>query len=109
MVSEIADYEVRRELIRIKSMNSVEKLNHLKRTVGFAPINSQVMEQAALFWAQARNMGKPTSADAALDGDMILSAQAALLTSDGHDVTVATTNVKHLNLFINASLWTDIT
>lgn len=66
------------------------------------------MRQAAAFWAQARNMGQPTAHDAALDGDVILAAQAQSLTNQGHTTLIATTNVKHLTLFADARLWRDI-
>ena len=66
------------------------------------------MDQAAVFWAQARKMGKPTASDLALDGDMILSAHAAVLSGHGYEVVVATTNVKHLELFCDARLWRTI-
>ena len=39
---------------------------------------------------------------------MILSGHAAVISSQGHQVAVATTNVKHLDLFCYARLWTDI-
>jgi hypothetical protein len=38
--------------------------------------------------------------------DVILAAQ--LLTAELPDAVVATTNVGHLSLFVNAALWTDI-
>lgn len=109
LVPELADYEVRRELLRIDSKKAIAKLDGLKSVVGYAPLTTEVILQAATFWAQARNMGRPTAKEAALDGDMILAAQAFVLTTKGHHVVVATTNVKHLNLFADARLWRDIT
>jgi predicted nucleic acid-binding protein len=108
LVPGISDYELRREMIQIGSARGVDKLDALKNTIGFAPINTDVMNQAAEFWARARKMGKPTAADKALDGDMILSAHAAVIASQGHQVIIATTNVKHLELFTDARLWRDI-
>jgi hypothetical protein len=108
LVAGIADYELRREMLLNVNTNGIIKLNNLHATVGFDPITTSVMNQAAIFWSQARRMGKPTASDAALDGDMILSAHASLITSRGHNLTVATTNVKHLDVFCNACLWTDI-
>lgn len=84
------------------------RLDALKNAVGFVPINTGIMDQAAAFWAQARKMGKPTASDAALDGDMILSAHAAVLSEQAHDVIVATTNINHLEIFCDARLWTSI-
>jgi predicted nucleic acid-binding protein len=108
VVPGISDYELRREMIRIGSTRSIAKLEALKNSLRFAPITTAVMNQAALFWARARRMGKPTAADHALDGDMILSAHAAIIESDQHQVVIATTNVKHLELFAVAKLWSDI-
>ncbi len=104
----ICDYELRRELIRINSVRSIAKLEALNNSLRFAPLTTVVMNQAALLWARARRMGKPTADDSALDGDMILSAQALVLEKQGQKIVIATTNVKHLNLFCMASLWHDI-
>ena len=103
----ISDYELRREMFLNGNTSGIIKLNNLKVAIGF-DLTTAVMNQAAIFWSQARKMGKPTASDAALDGDMILSAQASLIAGRGHNLTVATTNAKHLNLFCNARLWTDI-
>ena len=108
LVAGISDYELRREMLLNGNTNGLIKLNNLNAVVGFDPITTAVMNQAAIFWSQARRMGKPTASDAALDGDMILSAHASLIAGRGHNLTVATTNVKHLNLFCSAFLWTDI-
>ncbi|MFN7947781.1 MAG: hypothetical protein U0Z53_20700 [Blastocatellia bacterium] len=53
-------------------------------------------------------MGRPTAADHKLDADVILSAQAALLMADGHEVMVATGNVSHIAIFVPAAVWRDI-
>jgi predicted nucleic acid-binding protein len=108
LVPGISDYELRRKMLHIGSTKGIAKLDALKRTIGFDPITTAVMDQAATFWARARLMGSPTAPDAAIDGDMILSAHAAVIESHGHKVIIATTNVKHLNLFADARLWTDI-
>jgi hypothetical protein len=108
LVAGIADYELRREMLFTGSTKGILKLNNLNATIGFDPITTVVMNRAAILWSQARKMGKPTASDAALDGDMILSAHASLITGRGHNLTVATTNVKHLALFCDARLWRDI-
>jgi hypothetical protein len=66
------------------------------------------MLQAAEFWAQARQQGQPTTVDAALDGDVILAAQAFLLSQQGDPIVIATTNVGHLSRFVPAQRWQDI-
>jgi hypothetical protein len=60
---------------------------------------------AAQYWAQARNRGRPTADDRALDGDMILSAQAAIAKNWDSEVIVASDNVGHLGLFAGARPW----
>src|SRR5690242_5187740 len=73
---EIADYEVRRELIRAGKSAGLGRLDALKRLLTYAPITTAVMLRAAEFWAAARNAGRPAADDSSLDGDMILAAQA---------------------------------
>lgn len=108
LVPEICDYEHRRGLLRVGKTKDLAKLDALKASLGLATITSEVMLQAAAFWAEARRRGFSTAADKALDGDMLLCAQAEILSRQGHKVVIATTNVKHLSLFTDARLWTDI-
>lgn len=105
VVPEIADYEVRRELVRAGKTAGLERLNVLGTGLMYEPLSTPAFRLAAELWAIARNEGRPTAADPALDGDVILSAQARLL---GDDVVVATTNVAHLSHFVDARLWSDI-
>ena len=107
-VPEIADYEIRRELLRMNKAKSIKRLNDLKNVLGYIPLTTQTMLVAAEFWAQARKQGKPTADDKALDGDVILAAQASVIASAGSDTLVATTNVGHLSRFVNAKMWKDI-
>ena len=108
VVPEIADYEVRRELLRAKKAKGVKRLDQLKRTIGYLPISTQAMLLAAELWAQARNQGYPTADDKALDADVILAAQASTLNDTGDDPVIATTNVGHLSRFAQADQWQDI-
>jgi predicted nucleic acid-binding protein len=107
-VPEIADYELRRELIRINSAKALARLDELGQALGYVALSTPMMRRAAEFWANARNIGLPTAPDHALDGDVILAAQVAVSAADQHPV-VATTNVKHLERFVPARLWRDIT
>ncbi len=107
-IAEIADYEVRRELLRARKRRGVERLNQLKADFGYVAITTATMLQAAAYWAQLRQQGMPTAPDLALDGDVILAAQAALLIGFGHDVVIATTNVGHLARLIPAEEWQKI-
>ena len=106
MVPEIADYEVRRELLRARRTAGIARLDALITQVEYLAITTSAMRQAATFWAEARQQGRPTAADPALDGDVILAAQAATL--GRVDVIVATTNARHLSRFVPAELWSDI-
>jgi hypothetical protein len=108
LVPAIADYEVRRELLRAGKPKGIVKLDALKAATGYVPLTTEMLLKAAELWAQARTIGKPTASDAALDGDVILAAQAAVLGATGWQVIIATTNVKHLKLFADARLWRDI-
>jgi predicted nucleic acid-binding protein len=91
LVAEIADYEVRRELLRARLMKSIHRLDQLKATLGFLPITRDAMLKAAEFWAEARRRGRPTAHEKTLDADAILAGQAATL-SDKEEVVVATAN-----------------
>ena len=108
VVPEIADYEVRRELIRAGKDLGVERLDLLAHALGYAPITTAVMRHAAALWADARNSGIPTAVDPALDADVILAAQALSLGTDGETVVVATTNVTHLKRYVEARLWSQV-
>ena len=107
-VPEIADYELRRELVRHKSLKAIERLDELGKLVGYVPISTLSIRRAAAFWATARNSGMPTADDKALDGDVILAAQVVTANHQGHEPLVATTNVKHLERFVKARLWRDV-
>lgn len=106
-VPEIADYEVRRELIRANKVAGIERLDELCRGLVYAPLTTPIMRTAATLWAQARNAGRQTANNSALDGDVILAAQTIGL-SDGRTVVVATTNAKHLERYVDARRWSDI-
>src|SRR5438128_1952984 len=107
-IPEIADYEVRRELLRADKLNGLKRLDELKNFLDYVPLTTQTMLKAAEFWAQVRKQGKPTADDKALDGDVILAAQASLITNAGHGAIIATTNVGHLSRFVNAKEWKSI-
>jgi predicted nucleic acid-binding protein len=105
LIPEIADYEVRRELLRAQKHAGIARLDALKARIGYAPITTEAMLLAAEFWAQARRQGRPTTDDRALDGDVILAAQATVLGRGGDAVVIATTNVGHLGRFADARNW----
>jgi predicted nucleic acid-binding protein len=106
IVPEIADYEVRRELIRMNKHRSVLVLDGLAGQLEYAPLTTTAMRRAAELWALARQQGQPTAPDPALDANVILAAQA--LTLGVPQVVIATGNVGHLARFVPAELWQNI-
>jgi predicted nucleic acid-binding protein len=107
VIPEIADYEVRRELLRAKKTAGIERLDALADFLEYLPITTVAMRHAAGFWATARQQGQPTAGDKTIDGDMILAAQAVAL--GAADFVIATTNVDHLSRFVTAKLWQTVT
>jgi len=105
VVPEIADYEVRRELIRIRSQSALANLDGFGVQLDYLPLTTDAMRLAAELWALARISGLPTASDPALDGDVILAAQALGLKTP---VVVATGNPAHLARFVPAELWSNI-
>jgi hypothetical protein len=108
VIPEIADYEVRRELLRAGKDRGLGRLDALKGMLSYAPITTPVMLKAAEFWAAARRLGRQSADDASLDADMILAAQADALNRGGNQALIATTNVRHLALFAPARVWRDV-
>lgn len=110
VIPEMADYEVRRELLRAGKASSVARLDNLCAGYEYLPLTTSVMHDAAWLWADARNAGRPTADPAALDGDVILAAQARSAQSEfaPEPVVVATTNVAHLARYTDARHWSDI-
>ncbi|HET6882483.1 MAG TPA: PIN domain-containing protein [Pirellulales bacterium] len=102
LVPEIADYELRRELLRIGRQAAIARLDALAQATEYLAITTPAMRRAAELWARARQQGQPTAADNTIDGDVILAAQA--LTLGTPDLVIATTNVGHLSRFVPAEL-----
>jgi predicted nucleic acid-binding protein len=110
IVPEIADYEVRRELLRANRTVGLARLDRLIASRGndYLPITTPMMRHAAALWAQARQQGKQTAADAALDADVILIAQALSLDLPPDQVIIATHNVSDIVRFFPADTWENI-
>lgn len=106
VVPEIADYEVRRELIRLNRGSSLALLDQVGQQFEYLPITTFAMRRAAELWANARRGGMPTAADATIDADAILAAQA--LTLGVAQFVIATANPVHLTRFVPAELWENI-
>ena len=106
IIPEIADYEIRRELLRANQQEGLRRLDAFILTHQYLPLNTAAMRKAAELWAHARQSGQPTASDKTIDGDMILLGQA--LTYGAEDYIIATTNVGHLSRFAQADLWENI-
>ena len=108
-VPEIADYEVRRELIRANKVKGIERLDELGEAIGYLPLSTEMMRRAAELWAESRQRGQPTASPSSLDADVILAAQAIIAGEKlGEPVLVATNNVRHLSRFVAAKTWSEI-
>ena len=111
----IADYEVRRELIRAGRRKSLDKLDELTHELSYLPILGETIRVAAELWAEARRLGQPTAPEPALDADCLLAAQSRTFlalnrshrwmrfTRDervrGIDLAIATTNPGHISRY----------
>jgi predicted nucleic acid-binding protein len=104
LVSELADYELRRELIRIGAVRSLVRLDELTRELPYIPIATATWRRAAALWAAARNAGNVTAPAEALDGDVLIAAQAL-----EENAVVLTSNAKHFySLSVQALDWTEV-
>jgi predicted nucleic acid-binding protein len=104
-IPEIADYELRRKLLHLirqgrASGTSLRRLDALNHQFIYLPVTTAVMRRAAEFWAQARSIGRTTAAEEALDGDVIIAAQA-----ESVGATIITRNTKHFELFGPVETW----
>ncbi|MEG4093045.1 hypothetical protein [Microcoleus sp. Pol12B4] len=124
-ISEIVNYEARREHIRRirdrksgseekqKAHKAIEKLDVLiaKKGVAYFPVTSEegnVMQEAVELWAFAHN-----NSYVAYDADLIIAAQAVIIKRIGIDVIIATTDTEDFNRLlqqhhIEARRWRDI-
>lgn len=103
LISEAADYEVRRNLLLHDKHASITRLDELQAFCQYLPITTGVMRKAAEFWADSRRRGKPTSDPKELDCDVILAAQAVEF-----GATIITDNIGHLSQFAVTKRWADL-
>jgi predicted nucleic acid-binding protein len=109
ILPEICDYELRRQLFHLIAKRqadprSLQRLDDLGKLIDYLPVDSDTLRKAAELWSQSRLRGRPTAPDAALDGDVILAAQAILVSG-----TVITSNRKHLSQFVPTKDWSELT
>ncbi len=103
IVPEIADYEIRRNLILENKLESIAELDKLKRTLLYQPITTSTILKAAELWADARRRGKPTADPKELDADVVLAAMAIETKA-----VIATENVGHLGRYTTARHWSAV-
>ncbi len=108
--SDLCDYEIRRELIRIKS-KSVQELDKLRDLIDFHQVTFAVLEKAAELWAEARDMSQSNKVKENIDIDCILAAQWCLLKEEypARQVIIATKNIKDFQRVTECSIWQEIT
>ncbi len=103
LIPEIADYELRRNMVLENMQESIKLLDQLKDFLTYLPIDTPTMIEAANLWAEARLRGKSTADPKELDGDAILASQAKRARA-----VVATNNVGHLGQFVETRKWRDM-
>lgn len=125
VISEIVNYEARREHIRRirdrksgpeekqKARKAIQRLDTLitKKGVTLFPVTCEegnIMQEAAELWAFAHN-----NSYVAYDADLIIAAQAVIIKRIGIDVIIATTDTEDFNRLlqqhhIEARRWKDI-
>lgn len=105
-IAEIVDYELRRELIRANKLRGLRSLDSFKLRFLYVPITTDMMLSAVEIWARVRQRGLPTASGVSLDADAILAAQSLVVAEKlGLDLTIATTNVRHLAHLAPAKDW----
>lgn len=108
ILPEICDYELRRKLLHLIAKGqadprSLQRLDDLGKLIDYLPVDTDTLRKAAELWCQSRLRGRPTSSEPALDGDVILAAQATLV-----DGMIITSNRKHLSQFVTTKDWSEL-
>ena len=103
-VSEVADYEVRRELTRLVLSGQLPvprlaRLDQLAAVFSYLSVSTVMWKRAAELWADARRIGRPTASPAALDADVLIAALAIEI-----QATVVTCNPTHLGQWHDSDL-----
>jgi predicted nucleic acid-binding protein len=110
VVPAIADFEVRRELVRAGKLRGIARLNafNAAESYRFLSVTDSALLLGANLWAAARNAGTATADPKELDGDVLIAAQAIDTGVPTAEFVIATVNVGHLARFAPADLWTNI-
>lgn len=103
LLSEVVDYELRRELLRISARRSLARLDELSRELRYLPVTTATWRSAANLWALLRRTGKVTAPTAALDGDVLIIAQAI-----AEEAVVVTSNKRHFEPLVQVFDWHEV-
>jgi predicted nucleic acid-binding protein len=101
LISEVADYELRRELLRIESHKSLARLDELTRELRYLPTTTATWRSAARLWAALRRDGRVTAEG--LDGDVLIATHAV-----EEMAGIVTSNEKHFEGIIDVYKWTTV-
>ncbi len=104
-ISEVADFEVRRELTRLIRAGQLpptrlNRLDQLANLCSYLPVCTAMWRRAADLWADSRLQGTPTASAGALDADILIAAQAAEVLA-----TVVTNNPLHIGRWVPVHAW----
>ena len=104
-LSEVADYELRREVIRLIAAGQLPasrltRLDQLGTLFTWLSVSTAMWKRAAQLWADSRRHGKPTADATALDADVLIAAQAL-----EQQATVVTCNPTHLQHLVAIRSW----
>jgi len=103
LISEVVDYELRRELLRIGSQRSLTHLDELGRELEYVPVTTAHWRTAARLWALARNAGRVNAPPERLEADTLIAAQAL-----SHGAIVVTPNFRHFEGIVEARSWQEV-
>ena len=105
VIPAVADYEIRRELLRANKPDGIASLDDLAQKFCLLPISQNAMILAAKFWADLRTgMGKKGCDDKKIDADVILAAQARRYSEENKvTVLIATDNIRHFQALVDGT------
>ncbi len=103
LISEVSDYELRRELLRLDARRSLARLDELGRELRFLAATTATWRSAARLWALLRRTGRSTAPPEGLDADVLIAAQA-----QAEGAAVATTNTRHFKNIVPALTWPEV-
>lgn len=86
LISEVADYELRREVLRIGATRSLPHLDELGRELSYLLVTTATWRSAAKLWAVLRRGGVVTAPGEAIDADVLIAVQAIAVSARGRHV-----------------------